>query len=128
MGKKIMIVDDDTDILISLRVFFEHQDYEVLTVDSGKDCIEELERGFKGIILIDLMMPFMDGWATLREIVKRGLDKNVVISIITASGRADPDKMKGLEPYIHDYIQKPFSLETLISNVNNITLTTKIMF
>jgi DNA-binding response OmpR family regulator len=121
MDKKIMIVDDDTDLLIFLRIFFEHHDYEVLTVDSGTDCIIELERGFKGIILIDLMMPFMDGWTTLREIIKRGFDKNVVISIITASGRADPDKMKGLEPYIHDYIQKPFSFEKLISNVKNVT-------
>jgi DNA-binding response OmpR family regulator len=128
MGKKIMIVDDDPDLLVFLRIFFEHQDFEVLTVDSGNDCIEELERGFKGVILMDLMMPFMDGWTTLREIVKRGYDKNVVISIITASGRADPDKMKGLEPYIHDYIQKPFSLEKLISNVNDVSVTTRIMY
>ena len=128
MGKKIMIVDDDPDLLVFLRIFFEHQNFEVLTVDSGNDCIEELERGFKGVILMDLMMPFMDGWTTLREIVKRGYDKNVVISIITASGRADPDKMRGLEPYIHDYIQKPFSLEKLISNVNDVSVTTKLMY
>jgi DNA-binding response OmpR family regulator len=121
MGKKIMIVDDDTDLLVFLRIFFEHHNYEVLTVDCGNDCLEELERGFKGVILIDLMMPFMDGWTTLREIVKRGFNKDVVISIITASGRADPDKMKNLEPYIHDYIQKPFTLEKLISNIKDIT-------
>jgi len=128
MGKKIMIVDDDPDLLVFLRIFFEHQNFEVLTVDCGNDCIEELERGFKGVIFMDLMMPFMDGWTTLREIVKRGYDKNVVVSIITASGRADPEKMRGLEPYIHDYIQKPFSLEKLISNVNDVSVTTKLMF
>lgn len=114
-----MIVDDDTDLLVFLRIFFEHHDYKVLTVDSGADCLEELKRGFKGILLLDLMMPFMDGWETLQEIVKSGLDKNVAISIITASGRADPEKLKGLEPYIHDYIQKPFTLEALISNVKS---------
>jgi DNA-binding response OmpR family regulator len=119
MDKKIMIVDDDPDLLIFLRIFFEHHEYEVFTVDSGNDCLEELERGFKGIILIDLMMPFMDGWTTLHEIIRRKLDKGVVISIITASGRADPDKMKGLEPYIHEYIQKPFSLEKLITNIKS---------
>lgn len=121
-----MIVDDDPDLLVFLRTLFEHQNFEVLTVDSGTDCIDELERGFKGVILMDLMMPFMDGWATLREIVKRGFTKNIVISIITASGRADPDKMKGLEPYIHDYIQKPFNLEKLVNDVNTITVSTKI--
>jgi DNA-binding response OmpR family regulator len=120
MGKKIMIVDDDPDLLVFLRTLFEHQHFEVLTVDCGTDCLDEIERGFKGVILMDLMMPFMDGWTTIREIVKRGHTKNIVISIITASGRADPDKMKGLEPYIHDYIQKPFSLEKLINDINNV--------
>ena len=117
-----MIIDDDPDMLVFLRILFEKQNFEVLTVDSGSDCIKELERGFRGILLMDLMMPFMDGWTTLREIVRRGYNKNVVISIITASGRADPDKMKGLEPYIHNYIQKPFSLEKLITDVNNVTI------
>ena len=128
MVKKIMIVDDDPDLLVCLRTLFEHQNFEVLTVDSGSDCIEELERGFKGVILMDLMMPFMDVWTTLREIVKRGFTKNVVISIITASGRADPDKMKGLEPFVHDYIQKPFNIEQLVNDINTITVSTKINF
>lgn len=126
MNKKIMIVDDDPDLLVFLRTLFEHQNFEVLTVDSGTDCIDELQRGFKGVILMDLMMPFMDGWTTLREIVKRGFTKDIVISIITASGRADPDKMKGLEPYIHDYIQKPFNLEKLVTDVNTATVSTTI--
>lgn len=128
MNKKIMIVDDDPDLLVFLRTFFEHQYFEVLTVDSGNDCIEELKRGFKGIILMDLMMPFMDGWTTLHEIVKQGFTKNVVISIITASGRVDPEKMKGLEPFIHTYIQKPFDLEKLIYDVNNVTVSTTLDF
>jgi len=69
MNRKIMIVDDDPDVLVSMRDIFEHEGYEVFIVDDGKDCIEELERGFKGIVLIDLMMPFMDGWDTVREII-----------------------------------------------------------
>jgi DNA-binding response OmpR family regulator len=128
MAKKIMIVDDDPDLLVCLRTLFEHQNFEVLTVDSGSDCIEELERGFKGVILMDLMMPFMDGWTTIREIVKRGFTKDVVISIITASGRADPDKMKGLEPFVHDYIQKPFNIEKLVNDIDNVTVSTEINF
>jgi len=124
MSKRIMIVDDDSDLLVFLRTLFEHENYEVLTVDSGYDCIEELKRGYNGIILLDLMMPFMDGWNTIREIVKRGLADHVIISVITASGRADPEKMRGIEQYIHDYIQKPFNLEKLIYNVNNTTQNT----
>src|SRR4030043_352533 len=117
MEKKIMIVDDDPDILIAFRRVFEHEGYEVYTVDSGIDCINELERGFKGVVLMDIMMPFMDGWDTIEEIAKRGLTKNVVISIITARGTPDHEKMKGFQSYIFDYITKPIDIKELISNV-----------
>ena len=115
-----MVVDDDPDILITIRSIFEREGYEVFTVDSGKDCIKELERGFKGIILMDIMMPFMDGWDTIREIIKRGLTERVVISIVTAKGTLDHERIKGLESYVYDYIVKPFNVQELILNVNNI--------
>lgn len=119
MDKKLMVVDDDPNILITIRSIFEREGYEVLTVDSGMDCINELEMGFKGIILMDIMMPFMDGWDTIREIIKRGLSEDVVISIVTAKGTPDHEKMKGLETYVCDYIAKPFDVKQLISNVRN---------
>ncbi len=113
-----MIVDDDPDLLVFLRTLFEQYNFEVLTVDSGMDCLDELKRGFKGVVLMDLMMPFMDGWTTIQEIIKKGFEKNIALSIITASGRADPEKMRALEPYIQSYIQKPFDLESLVRDVN----------
>lgn len=119
MDKKIMVVDDDPDILITIRKIFENEGYEVYTVDSGIDCIKELERGYQGIILMDIMMPFMDGWDTIEEIKKRGFTNNVIISILTAKGTPDHEKLKGLEPYIYDYITKPFDVKDLISNVRN---------
>jgi DNA-binding response OmpR family regulator len=119
MNKKIMIVDDDPDILVSLRHIFEHEGFEVITVDTGSDCLNELEHGFKGVVLIDLMMPFMNGWDTIREIVNRRLNQNIVISIITAKGTLEHEKMKGVEPYIHDYITKPFNLPELVNNVTH---------
>lgn len=117
MDKRIMVVDDDPDILITIRKIFENEGYEVFTVDSGKDCINELERGFRGVILIDIMMPFMDGWDTIEEITKRGFIKDVIISILTAKGTPDHKKMRGLESYIYDYITKPFDIKELILNV-----------
>ena len=119
MDKKIMVVDDDPDILISMRTIFEKEGFEVLTVDSGKDCIKELERGFKGVIILDVMMPFMDGWDTLAEIKKRNLLDGIIISILTARGTPDHEKMKGLEPYIYDYMTKPFDPKELLKNVKN---------
>ena len=118
MGKKLMVVDDDPDILITIRSIFEKEGFEVFTVDSGKDCIKELEKGFKGVILMDLMMPFMDGWDTIKQIIEKGFAPNVTISIVTAKGIPRHDKIKGLEPYIRDYISKPFDVKDLILNVS----------
>lgn len=115
-----MVVDDDPDILVTLRNFLEHQGFEVLTVDSGNDCIEEIKNGFKGIVLMDLMMPFMDGIETLKEIVKNGLHKDVSISIITANGCTDSERLKEVGPYIYTYITKPFDLQKLVLELKGI--------
>jgi DNA-binding response OmpR family regulator len=119
MNKKIMIVDDEPDTLNSLKTVFERQNFEVITVDNGTDCITELEKGFEGIIIMDLMMPEMDGWDTIREIVKRGLNKNIAIEIITGKGTKDYKKIGVLGPYVYDYLTKPLDPHELISSVNS---------
>ena len=117
MYKKIMIVDDEHDILSSLKTVFQHQDYDVVTVDNGDDCITELEKGFKGVVLMDIMMPGMDGWQTIREIVKKGLIKNVAIGIITGKGTKNHHNMDGLSCYIYDYFAKPLNIKELVKSV-----------
>jgi len=117
MDKKIMIVDDEQDVLFSLKTIFERQNFDVITVTNGKECLREIEKGFKGVILMDLMMPEMDGWTTINEIVKRGYDKNVAISIITGKGTKDYQKMSLLGSYIFDYLAKPLNIEQLIASV-----------
>ena len=121
MKKNILIVDDDVDILKSVKEIFEYQGHEVVTANDGIRCIEKLENGFKGILIIDLMMPKLDGWDTIREIINRGFEKNVDIFVITAIGTFSRKKMNGLEPYIHDYIPKPFNVNELIKNINKLT-------
>jgi len=118
MNKKIMCVDDDPYILITIRELFESEGYEVYAVPTGKDCIDELRNGFKGVILMDIMMPVMTGWDTIRQIVNENLNNGVIISMLTAKDRPDPD-MEDLKDYIKDYITKPFEPEKLISIVNN---------
>jgi len=112
-----MIVDDETDILASIRALFEKQNYEVTTVESGEECIQELEKGFKGVILIDIMMPNMDGWDTIKKIVNRGLIKNVAINIITGKGTKDHQKLGELGSYVYDYLTKPIDINQLIDSV-----------
>ena len=117
MNNKIMVVDDETDILASIRALFEKQNYEVTTVESGEECIQELEKGFKGVILIDIMMPNMDGWDTIKKIVNRGLIKNVAINIITGKGTKDHQKLGELGSYVYDYLTKPIDINQLIDSV-----------
>lgn len=117
MMKRVMIVDDEPDVLLSLKTVFQRQNYDVITVSNGAECLDELEKGFKGIVLMDLMMPIMDGWETVNQIVKRGYTKNVAIEIITGKGTKDYQKMSILGSYIFDYLAKPLNIEQLISSV-----------
>ena len=117
MTKRIMIVDDEPDILTSLKTILERNNYDVITVNNGVECVKEIEKGFKGLILLDLMMPEMDGWETINEIVKKGLMKNVAISIITGKGTKDFQHMSSLGSYIFDYMVKPLDIKQLISSI-----------
>jgi DNA-binding response OmpR family regulator len=116
MQKKVMIVDDDPDILITIRELLEPEGFEVYTVQNGNECLMELEQGFKGVILMDVMMPHMDGWTTLRQIIIRGFIKDNVISMISAKDECDW-RFDDLKQYIHNYITKPFDSKHLVSLV-----------
>jgi len=117
MKKKVMIVDDDPDILDTLRMILEKQEYDITTVSNGQECLDELEKGFKGVILLDLMMPVMDGWDTIKKISERGYMKNVAIEIISALGPRENKRMGVLKPHIYDYLTKPIDLKDLIESV-----------
>jgi DNA-binding response OmpR family regulator len=115
MRKKLLVVDDEEDILTALKSFYKQYDVDVTLVTNGKDCIKKIEQGFSGIVLIDIMMPQMDGWQTINELVKRGLTNKLKIKIITGKGTRDHSKIASLAPYIDDYIGKPFTHEMLLS-------------
>jgi len=117
MNKRILIVDDEPDVLFSLRIIFEKHNYDVITVSNGIECLKEIERGFKGIILMDLMMPVMDGWETINEIVKRGYMEDVAIAVITGKGAKDFQNMSKLGSYVFDYLAKPLDIDKLIASV-----------
>ncbi|MDY6930501.1 MAG: response regulator [Halobacteriota archaeon] len=117
MGKNsVMIVDDEPSILIAVRVLLEPEGFEVLTVDSGMKCIEELKKGFRGVILMDIMMPRMDGWDTIKSLVDEGLIEGNVIVMLTAKDTPG-EKMEGLQEYVIDYINKPFDPEELVTYI-----------
>ncbi|HWQ68275.1 MAG TPA: response regulator [Methanospirillum sp.] len=110
---QVLIVDDNQDICMAIQAVLEDEPYTVLTASGGEECIHILEQGFSGLILLDIMMPDMDGWATIREIVKRDLYHHIAICMLTALDNPD-EGMLGIEQYVSDYITKPLVPDLLI--------------
>lgn len=116
MKKEVMVVDDDPYILFTMKELLEPEGFRVVAVSGGKECLEEMKRGFKGVVLMDIMMPGMDGWQTVKEIVDRGYLDGNIISMFTARDIAD-EKVESLGKYVTDYITKPFDPEELVVTV-----------
>jgi CheY-like chemotaxis protein len=117
INKRVMIVDDEPDVLISLKTILERHNFDVITVTNGVECLKEIEKGFTGVILMDIMMPKMDGWKTINQIVKRGYTKDIAIEIITGKGTKDYQKLSKLGSYIYDYLTKPIDLKQFVTSV-----------
>ena len=116
MNQQVMVVDDDSSIRMAVKELLESENIKVSEAAGGKECLEALEQGFKGVILMDIMMPVMDGWDTIREIVNSGYQEGNVIFMLTA--KDDPgEKMEGLETYVTDYVVKPFDPDRLVTTV-----------
>ncbi len=113
MNKKVMIVDDDKNIRLTVKEVLESEGIDVVTADGAVACISELEKGFTGIVLMDIMMPEYDGWDAIRMIINTGKYKNIIIAMLTAMDKPDR-KMQGLQEYVTDYITKPFNSDELV--------------
>ena len=119
--KNVLIVDDSPDILCSLGYILENKGFEVITANNGKECLNIIEKGFKGVMVLDIMMPGMDGWGVVHQIVKDGyVDNNIKIIIMTAVGTPNHDKLRGVEPYIQDYMYKPFIANELVYRIKQL--------
>lgn len=117
---KVMIVDDDAHIRIAVRTILKDVGYEVVNAENGNVCIELLRSGFSGLILLDVMMPDMDGWDTISKILEEDLFQKIVIVMLTAKDVPD-SKMIGLQEWVLDYVTKPFDPENLVSRVRYYT-------
>jgi DNA-binding response OmpR family regulator len=113
-----MVVDDDEDILFTVQSLFKKSPFPVYLAHSGQECLSYLDQGFKGVILMDIMMPGLDGWETIQEIVKRDKMHDLIISMFTAKDVPDTT-LDHLKEYVFDYITKPFEPEKLIALVDD---------
>ncbi|UFS69888.1 response regulator [Geomonas sp. RF6] len=120
MSKKVMIVDDNEGVRVTVEIICQSAGIDLTVAEDGTHCLARLEEGFKGVILMDIMMPGLDGWDTIREIVARGFYDGNIIVMLTGKGEPD-EKMDGLQEYVTDYMTKPFGQSTLIAALNYYT-------
>ncbi len=116
--KKILVVDDDIDIVRIVSRMLSREDFDVETACSGEEALEKVKSRRPDIILLDIMMPRMNGLEVLRRI--KGLDTSIRIVMITAFGDID-SYLDAMEWGAMEYINKPFETEELIRMINKIT-------
>ena len=114
---KILLVDDETDILEFLSYNLKKAGYNVITADNGKDAIKLAKQFLPHLIILDVMMPEMDGIETCEEIRKQPVLNNTVIAFLTARSE-DYSQIAGFEAGADDYISKPIKPKVLISRVS----------
>lgn len=114
--RRVMVVDDDLFILEVMAELLRPEGIEVVAAESGDACIAHLANGFRGVILMDVMMPRMDGWETIQEMIDRDLMEGNIIAMLTAKDIPDAE-LECLKEHIIDYITKPFEPDEIVALV-----------
>lgn len=117
--KRILIVDDEPNIVMSLEYAFKKKDYEVFIARDGTEAIEIAKEQLPQVIILDIMMPKMDGYETLKQLKEYEKLAETKIIFLSAKSKIN-DIEKGLSVGADDYITKPFSVKKLIEKVETI--------
>ena len=110
---KILVVDDELNICELLKLYLENEGYTVFTANDGQAAVTAFQQKAPDLVLLDIMLPKMDGWQVCREIRKTS---SAPIIMLTAKGETD-DKVAGLKNGADDYITKPFGTEELLARI-----------
>ena len=113
MGTKILVVDDDRNICELLKLYLENDGYTVFVANDGQEAVEMFQSKAPELVLLDIMLPKMDGWQVCREIRKTSITP---IIMLTAKGETF-DKVLGLELGADDYVTKPFDAKEVMARV-----------
>ena len=117
--KNIMIVEDDPYIAKGLQELCENHGFQITTVDNGRLCLLELEKGFQGIIILDIRNPVMACVHTIKKMIIDGFaDQNTII--VLTQEYIQGKEFDAIYPYIYEYITKPFDANSLLSTIKKI--------
>ena len=122
MARNILVVEDDHNISNLIQLYLVKEGFDVRLADDGGKAIEEFQSKVPDLILLDIMLPVMDGWAVCAKIRETS---RVPIIMLTAKGEV-MDRIQGLEMGADDYIVKPFEMKELIARINAVLRRTEI--
>ena len=112
-SERILVVDDDTNICELLRLYLEKEGYEVSIANNGGEAVKMFQEVSPSLMLLDIMLPVLDGWQVCRE-VRKFSDKPIIM--LTAKGETF-DKVLGFELGADDYVVKPFDAKEVMARV-----------
>ena len=116
MARKILTCDDEKNIVRLIQVNLERQGYEVVTAYNGRECLEKVASEKPDLVVLDLMMPKVDGWEVCRRLRKDG---NVPVIMLTARTQ-DQDVLRGWQSGVECYLTKPFNPIELLTFIKRI--------
>ena len=114
MARNILVVEDDRNISELIRMYLDKEGFEVRAAYDGGKAVEEYDKQAPDMVLLDIMLPVMDGWAVCAHIREKG---KTPIIMLTAKGDVT-DRITGLEMGADDYLVKPFEMKELMARIN----------
>ena len=118
-GRKVLVVDDDPEIVDMTRMILESGGYRVVAARSGQEAIHSAGEHLPDLILLDINMPGMDGWETLRILKVDEMTRSIPVAMFSIKLELR-DKVQGLKQGALDYITKPFSYDGILERVRRI--------
>jgi CheY-like chemotaxis protein len=115
---RVLLVDDDSMIRVTLAEALEDEGYKVETAGHGREALEMISAWRPDVIVLDLMMPIMDGWAFRAEQMRRGLAENVPVVVLSAA-RTAAEAARDLAA--QEWVQKPFDFDALLNSIARVT-------
>jgi DNA-binding NarL/FixJ family response regulator len=116
--KRLLLIDDDPNLILLVRDYLEFRGYEVLTADNGKEALNLLSQNLPDMIICDIMMPEMDGYALIENVRQDQRTSWIPVLFLSARGQSQ-DRIKGLNLGADVYMVKPFEPEELVAQVES---------
>ncbi|MBP7692045.1 MAG: response regulator [Anaerolineales bacterium] len=119
-SKRIVCIEDEPEMIDLMRLILSRKGYQVIGAMGGREGLEAVQRETPDVVLLDLMMPDMDGWEVYQKMKANEATKNIPVIVVTAKAQSI-DKVLGLHiAKVDDYITKPFGPQDLIDSIEKV--------